>query len=114
MSKQSRRTLATLFALLILSTLSHAQGRATPARAVALTPVVGPTQMGLLPPKETTVFGQRIHYVDVGTGPVVVLLHGLGGSLANWAFNITALSQKYRVIAPDQIGFGRPDKPPLN
>lgn len=111
MIKRSRRTLATLFALLILSTLAHAQGRADVSRAVALTPVAAPAQMGLPPSKETTVFGQKINYVDVGTGPVVVLLHGLGGNSANWAFNFAALSQKYRVIAPDQIGFGRSDKP---
>jgi pimeloyl-ACP methyl ester carboxylesterase len=70
--------------------------------------------MGVPPPKEAVVFGQKIQYVDVGTGPVVVLLHGLGGNSTNWAFNFAALSQKYRVIAPDQIGFGRSDKPLIN
>lgn len=64
--------------------------------------------------KDVTVFGTKIHYVEAGSGPVVVLLHGLGGSGANWAFNINALAQKYRVIAPDQIGFGRSDKPLIN
>lgn len=64
--------------------------------------------------KEVMVFGQKIHYVEAGSGPVVVLLHGLGGNSANWAFNIPALAQKYRVIVPDQIGFGRSDKPRIN
>lgn len=109
MSKQSRWMTATLFALLMLSTAAHAQGR-----AVAFTPAVTTTQAGLPPAKEATVFGQKIHYVDVGTGPVVVLLHGLGGNSLNWAFNFAALSQKYRVIAPDQVGFGRSDKPLIN
>ncbi|HJQ30726.1 MAG TPA: alpha/beta fold hydrolase [Pyrinomonadaceae bacterium] len=64
--------------------------------------------------KEVTVFGQKIRYVEAGSGPVVVLLHGLGGNSTNWAFNIPALAQKYRVVVPDQIGFGRSDKPLVN
>lgn len=64
--------------------------------------------------KEVSVFGQKIHYVEAGSGPVVVLLHGLGGNSLNWAFNMPALAQKYRVVVPDQIGFGRSDKPFIN
>jgi pimeloyl-ACP methyl ester carboxylesterase len=112
MSKQSRPTLATLVALLMLSMLAHAQARADAARMVAFTPAVAAPQAP--PLKEAVVFGQKIQYVDAGSGPVVVLLHGLGGNSSNWAFNIAALSQKYRVIAPDQIGFGRSDKPLIN
>jgi pimeloyl-ACP methyl ester carboxylesterase len=108
----ARATLATLFALLLLSTDAYAQGHAEVKRAVAFTPAVATTQ---LPPlKEAIVFGQKIQYVDVGSGPVVVLLHGLGGNSSNWAFNFAALSAKFRVIAPDQIGFGRSDKPLIN
>ncbi|MDT4953692.1 MAG: hypothetical protein QOJ02_1830 [Acidobacteriota bacterium] len=61
-----------------------------------------------------TVYGVKIHYVEAGSGPVVVLLHGLGGNTTNWAFNIAPLAQKYRVIVPDQIGFGQSDKPLIN
>jgi len=64
--------------------------------------------------KFATVFGAKIHYLEAGSGPVVILLHGLGGSVSNWAPTIGPLSQKYRVIAPDQIGFGKSDKPMLN
>ncbi|HEX8294499.1 MAG TPA: alpha/beta fold hydrolase [Pyrinomonadaceae bacterium] len=66
------------------------------------------------PPKEVVVFGQKIKYVEAGSGPAVVLLHGLGGSHANWAFNTPALAQKFRVIVPDQVGFGQSDKPLIN
>jgi 2-hydroxy-6-oxonona-2,4-dienedioate hydrolase len=61
-----------------------------------------------------TVYGAKIHYVEMGSGPVVVLLHGLGGNTTNWQFNIAPLAQKYRVIVPDQIGFGKSDKPLIN
>lgn len=64
--------------------------------------------------KETTVFGQKIHYVEAGTGPTVILLHGLGGSSQAWQFNIAPLAAKFRVIVPDQIGFGKSDKPLVN
>ncbi|HEV8187276.1 MAG TPA: alpha/beta hydrolase [Pyrinomonadaceae bacterium] len=64
--------------------------------------------------KEITVFGQKIHYVEAGSGPTVILLHGLGGSTQAWQFNITALAEKYHVVVPDQIGFGKSDKPLVN
>jgi pimeloyl-ACP methyl ester carboxylesterase len=66
------------------------------------------------PPKEAVVFGQKIRYVEAGSGPVVVLLHGLGGNSTNWAFNTPALAQKFRVIVPDQVGFGQSDRPLIN
>ena len=66
------------------------------------------------PQKEAVVFGQKIKYVDAGSGPVVVLLHGLGGNSTNWAFNTPALAQKFRVVVPDQVGFGGSDKPLIN
>lgn len=61
-----------------------------------------------------TVYGAKIHYIETGSGPVVVLLHGLGGNSTNWAFNIAPLAQKFRVVVPDQIGFGKSDKPLIN
>jgi pimeloyl-ACP methyl ester carboxylesterase len=68
------------------------------------------------PPPERTVlvFGQMIHYWDVGAGPVVVLLHGLGDRKESWLPVIPALSRQYRVLAPDQIGFGKSAKPLLD
>ena len=62
--------------------------------------------------KTILVFGQTIHYWDVGSGPVLVLVHGLGSSKdGDWGRVVAPLSKKYRVIAMDQIGFGRSDKP---
>ena len=64
--------------------------------------------------KWAIVYGQKIHYIEAGSGPVVILVHGLGGDVSNWAPTIGPLSQKYRVIALDQIGFGKSDKPLIN
>jgi len=65
-------------------------------------------------PKEITIFGQKIHYLEAGSGPNLILLHGLGGSSQAWQFNIGPLAEKYHVFVPDQIGFGKSDKPLVN
>jgi 2-hydroxy-6-oxonona-2,4-dienedioate hydrolase len=64
--------------------------------------------------KDVQIFGQRIHYLEAGSGPTVILLHGLGGDGSNWAATIPALSKSFHVFAPDQIGFGASDKPLAN
>ncbi|HYL97855.1 MAG TPA: alpha/beta hydrolase [Blastocatellia bacterium] len=71
-----------------------------------------PTSQGsAVADKWATVFGVKIHYLEAGSGPDVILLHGLGGDASNWASTIGPLSQKYHVIVPDQVGFGKSDKP---
>src|SRR5437868_5363927 len=64
--------------------------------------------------KTIAVFGQSIHYFDMGAGPVVVLLHGLGSRKEDWLPVLEPMAQKYRLLVPDQIGFGRSDKPLLD
>ena len=64
--------------------------------------------------KTIAVFGQSIHYFDIGSGPVVVLLHGLGSRKEDWLPVLEPMAQKYRLLVPDQIGFGRSDKPLLD
>jgi len=66
--------------------------------------------------KQVEIFGQKIHYLEAGSAlnPAVILLHGLGGDVSNWAPTIPALSGKYHVYVPDQIGFGKSDKPITN
>jgi pimeloyl-ACP methyl ester carboxylesterase len=55
----------------------------------------------------------RTRFWAVGdTGPVVVLIHGLGRSVDDWQFTIPALARHYRVYALDLVGSGRSGKPP--
>jgi 2-hydroxy-6-oxonona-2,4-dienedioate hydrolase len=61
--------------------------------------------------RTATVFGQKIRHYDVGAGPALVLLHGIGGDADDWAFCLEALGQSHRVVALDLLGFGRSDKP---
>lgn len=51
--------------------------------------------------------GARLWYEDEGAGPVLVLVHGLGGSSADWESQIPEFARDHRVIAPDLRGFGR-------
>ena len=69
---------------------------------------------GLPQEKVAAVYGQNIHYFEVGQGPTVILLHGMGGSKEQWFANIDALASNYHVYAVDQIGFGQSDKPLLD
>jgi pimeloyl-ACP methyl ester carboxylesterase len=66
--------------------------------------------------KQVEIFGQKIHYLEAGaaSNPAVILLHGLGGDVSNWAMTIPTLSGKYHVYVPDQVGFGKSDKPLAN
>lgn len=61
--------------------------------------------------RHVVVGGNRIRYVDSGSGSAVLLLHGLGGYASKWHGVIDILSRSYRVIAPDMIGYGLSDKP---
>lgn len=61
--------------------------------------------------KERLVNGHRIHYVDEGTGPVVMLVHGQG----NWSYHFRGVIQRLkgraRVVCHDHLGAGLSDKP---
>ena len=56
----------------------------------------------------TWVGGLRVRYADRGFGDsVVLLLHGFGGDLDNWMFNLDSLAEKHRVLALDLPGHGQ-------
>lgn len=54
---------------------------------------------------------RRVAFHVVGNGPPVLLLHGLGGTADFWRPAIDALAGRFRLIAPDLLGFGFSDKP---
>ncbi len=59
----------------------------------------------------TTVNGVRLHYVTAGSGPALVLLHGVPKTWYYWHRVIPALSRHFTVIAPDVRGFGDSARP---
>jgi haloalkane dehalogenase len=56
--------------------------------------------------------GARVSYIDEGSGPVVLLLHGAPLTSLGFVRVIRALRADHRVIAPDLPGFGGSDRPP--
>jgi pimeloyl-ACP methyl ester carboxylesterase len=56
--------------------------------------------------------GIVMHYLEAGTGPLVLLLHGFPELSFSWRHQISALAEAgYRVVAPDQRGYGQTDCP---
>ena len=89
------------------------------AHALALCAIVvacnagGAPRADALPASKTAmVFGQKIRYLDVGHGPTVVLVHGLGSSArGDWGKVLPTFAAHHRVVALDLPGFGASDKP---
>jgi 3-oxoadipate enol-lactonase len=52
-----------------------------------------------------------IHYLERGRGEPLLLIHGLGCSGANWAFQVAALEHRCRLIIPDLPGSGHSSPP---
>ena len=50
--------------------------------------------------------GQKMHYLSCGTGPALMLVHGLLGGSFCWRFNIAALAERFTVYALDLPGLG--------
>jgi len=55
--------------------------------------------------------GHELSYVDTGSGPVALFIHGLLGSRRNWAHLVDAIDADHRVLAPDLFGHGASAKP---
>src|ERR687895_2389249 len=55
--------------------------------------------------------GHRVAYRSEGSGPVIVLVHGITSSSATWERVMPALAERHTVIAPDLLGHGRSAKP---
>ena len=97
---------------------SHASSRSLPhhvrqSRAPQLPPSTEHTPDGIcvghIERHQLTLHGQPVSVLEAGTehrGPLVVLLHGLGGHAAHWQPLIASLARVAHVIAPDLLGHG--------
>ncbi|WP_226782302.1 alpha/beta fold hydrolase [Oceaniglobus trochenteri] len=58
-----------------------------------------------------TVEGRRVHYVEAGQGPDLILIHGASGSTRDFSFRfIDRVKDRYHVIAFDRPGLGYTDR----
>jgi epoxide hydrolase 4 len=55
--------------------------------------------------------GVKIHYVAIGKGPLIVMIHGFPDFWYTWRKQMEALSGQYRVVAVDQRGYDLSDRP---
>ena len=63
--------------------------------------------------RQVVVNNVRLHYVEFGSGPLVVLLHGFPEFWYAWRYQIPVLAAAgYRAIAPDMRGYNLSEKPP--
>lgn len=67
-----------------------------------------------IPIKTVLIQGQQIAYLDVGTGPPIILIHGFGGSMWQWEHQQQTLARHFRVLTLDLLGSGLSDKPDLD
>jgi pimeloyl-ACP methyl ester carboxylesterase len=61
--------------------------------------------------RETVLHGHRVFYRSAGSGPVVVLVHGITSTSATWANVLPYLAERFTVVAPDLLGHGDSAKP---
>jgi pimeloyl-ACP methyl ester carboxylesterase len=61
--------------------------------------------------KETALHGHRIAYRSAGSGPAIVLVHGITSTSATWERVMPYLATRFTVIAPDLLGHGQSAKP---
>ncbi len=72
-----------------------------------------PRRRELSTPRERriTLHGHRVSYRAAGSGPLLLLVHGIGGSSATWQQVLPRLAERYSVVAPDLLGHGSSAKP---
>jgi pimeloyl-ACP methyl ester carboxylesterase len=61
--------------------------------------------------EEIRAYGHRVFFRTGGSGPVLVLIHGVTGSSEQWGQVIPLLAERFTVIAPDLLGHGESAKP---
>lgn len=63
------------------------------------------------PGRTVSIDGVGIHYLEVGEGPALVLIHGLGASTFTFRRIVPDLARRFRVVALDLKGFGFSERP---
>ena len=70
-----------------------------------------PVDNSVVSEREVRVAGYRVRYLKAGSGPALVLIHGLMGYSFSWRFNNRVLAERFTVYAPDLLGMGFSDRP---
>jgi pimeloyl-ACP methyl ester carboxylesterase len=104
-----RRPATVVLALLLAALLGFAY-----AEPVTVFEVYGALRLRLSGVRSARVQAgpHRLHYLEAGTGPPLLLVHGLASHAAqDWGRLIPPLARRFHVFAPDLPGFGESDRP---
>jgi pimeloyl-ACP methyl ester carboxylesterase len=108
--KLSRRSGVAVLVAVLAALLGFAY-----ARPVAVLEGLGSTWLRLRGVRSAHVQAgpHRLHYLEAGSGPPLLLVHGLGSSaMQDWGRLMAPLGRQFHVYAPDLPGFGRSERPP--
>src|SRR4051812_3746313 len=94
---EATEAISTLFDARRCESVVHSTGMTSSSRPPA---IQGVTE------SFATVAGRRMRYLTVGSGPPLVLLHGLLGYSFSWRFNFAELGKVATLYAPDALGCG--------
>jgi pimeloyl-ACP methyl ester carboxylesterase len=84
-------------------------GAAAIPYAAATKTAAEPAKLG--PYEEIELHGHRVGFQAAGSGPLLVLLHGITSTSDAWRKVMPRLAERYTVVAPDMLGHGRSAKP---
>jgi pimeloyl-ACP methyl ester carboxylesterase len=63
-------------------------------------------EVDAIEPRTISLHGRRLRFVEVGSGPVLLMIHGMAGTYESWSAVIEPLARRHTVIAPDLPGHG--------
>ena len=81
------------------------------AEIVAIRHHPGTRREGSPPLEYVTIHDYRRAFIKTGSGPALLLIHGIGDNSDSWRTVLDELAKDYTVIVPDLLGHGRSDKP---
>ena len=90
---------------------NEAEAEAAPVDPTRIRFRPGLRREGAFSVRYATVHGYRRAYVKAGSGPALLLIHGIGDSSDTWRPVVEQLAEHHTVIAPDLLGHGRSEKP---
>lgn len=67
--------------------------------------------MARMAPHKVVLHSHELSYVDSGSGPVVLFIHGILGSQRQWAHLVDKMDDDHRVVVPGLFGHGESAKP---
>jgi pimeloyl-ACP methyl ester carboxylesterase len=110
-AKRSVTCVLAIIFVCLLSALGSASGAVSQEQPKASGQETKASGCQNLPGQFVTVKGVRVHYLEGGTGPTIVLIHGNAGNVDDFSYRaISVLCADYKIVAIDRPGHGKSDR----